>query len=87
MGDGGVTTYTRPLPASLPARVHRDTGLARTSWTGELRAVVDGDQLVIRVWSARLGWVYRVEWRYSWEEGWIQEGPLPKKRGAAKKKT
>lgn len=72
--------WTRPLPEQLPARVHFDSGHAGTSWTGELRAVVDDEQLVVRVWGPRKGWVYRIEWRWSWEHGHIKPGPLPRRR-------
>ena len=72
--------WTRPLPTRLPARVHSDSGHDITSWTGELRAVVDDDRLVIRMWSPGKGWVYFIEWRYGWEQGWIKPGPLPKRR-------
>lgn len=72
--------WTRPLPADLPAKVHRDSGHEHTSWSGELRAVVDDEQLVIRVWSrAKQVWRYSVVWRYDWEQGWIRPGPLPRR--------
>jgi hypothetical protein len=72
--------WTRPLPKKLPARVHYDSGHDSTSWTGELRAIVDEEQLVIREWSPRRGWRYRIEWRWWWEEGHMQPGPLPRRR-------
>lgn len=74
--------WTRPLPVRLPARVHLDSGHDVTSWTGELRAVVDGEQLVIRTWRPGHGWRYFTEWRYGWEKGWIQPGPLPKRKAS-----
>ncbi len=72
--------WNRSLPSKLPCRVHHDSGYPHTSWSGELRAVVDGDQLVVRVWSPRKGWRYRVEGRWWWEEGHIQPGPLPRRK-------
>jgi hypothetical protein len=70
---------TRPLPKKLPARVHLDTGCAHTSWSGELRAVVDREQLVIRRWRPGHGWRYFIECRYGGEQEWIKLGPLPRK--------
>lgn len=37
-----------------------------------VRAIVDGDQVVIRAWSRKLGWMYRVEWIASVAE-WIEQ--------------
>lgn len=71
--------WTRPLPKKLPARVHHDTGHVDTSWSGELRAVVDGEQLVIRRWSGNR-WRYFIEWRWWWEKGHWQPGPLPRRK-------
>lgn len=68
-------TWTRPLPA-VSSRMHFDSGHDLTSWTGELRAVVDDEHLVVRVWGARKGWRYRIEWRYGWEKMAIMLGPL-----------
>lgn len=75
----GAIIWERPMPTRVPCRIHYDSGHDVTSWTGELRAVVDGEQLIVRVWSARKGWRYRVEWRYLWEQGGIKAGPLPKR--------
>lgn len=73
--------WSRPLPAELPARVHKPAhGAEHIAWSGELRAVVDDEQLVIRVWSRKSQtWRYFIEWRYEWEEGRIQPGPLPRR--------
>lgn len=71
--------WTRPLPTKLPARIHAFYGPGGTNWTGELRAVVDDEQLVIRRWSAsKRRWIYFIEWRYTWEQGWLKAGPLPR---------
>lgn len=71
--------WTKPLP-SIGQRVHLDSGHVGTSWSGEVRAIVDDEQIVIRRWKARGRWVYFIEWRYSWELGWIKGGPLPRRK-------
>jgi len=73
--------WTRRLP-KIGARLHYDTGHASNSWTGTLRAVVDDDQIVIRIWTAHGGWVYRVYDRWWWEEGHFQPGPLKRPQRA-----
>lgn len=37
-----------------------------------VRAIVDDDQVVIRAWNRRLGWMYSVEWLATVAE-WIEK--------------
>ena len=75
---GGV----RKLP-TLPCRVHFDADASRygSSWTGEIRACVDGEYMVIREYSrSKKRWFYRIEDMWFWNRGDIRIGPLPKKK-------
>jgi hypothetical protein len=77
--------WTRALP-KVGARLHYYSGHRHTSWTAELRAVVDVRHLVIREWSReKQTWRYRIESRSSWEGGAIQPGPLPTTKAKALK--
>lgn len=75
-------------PPKVGQRIHRDSGHDHTSWSAEVRAVVDDDYAVLKRWRKHKGWhVYEIIDRLD-VETWNRErssttgffvGPLPKR--------
>jgi hypothetical protein len=92
----GFIDSSRPLrrlliwPPKVGTRIHRDSGHDHTSWSGEVRAIVDDDYAVIKRWRKHKGWhTYEIVDRLEVEtwnkdrdrnpEVGFFEGPLPKR--------
>jgi hypothetical protein len=43
-------------PPKVGQRIHLDTGWAHNSWSGEARAVVDGEVAIIKRWMKHKGY-------------------------------
>ena len=69
-------------PPKVGQRIHLNSGHARTSWTGVVRAVVDDQVAIIRRYRRNKGWSdYYVEHRWWFEDpsgGRLRLGPLPR---------
>jgi hypothetical protein len=82
----------KPLtwPPKVGHRICLDSGHEHTSWSAEVRAIVDEDYAVIKRWRAHKGWhVYEVLDRLQVEtfnsrQAMFFEGPLPRTSSAQK---
>lgn len=86
-------------PPTVGQRIHRDSGHDNTSWSAEVRAIVDDDYAVIKRWRKHKGWhTYEIIDRFdveAWNRDKIDrdlpetgffEGPLPKRHASTGEK-
>lgn len=79
---------TLTWPPRVGARICLDTGFASSSWSAEVRAIVDDDFAVVRRWRKHKGWsTYEVLEKLTVDvynrdraEPMFFEGPLPRAR-------
>lgn len=74
-------------PPKVGERIHHNSGWGHTSWTGEVRAIVDNDVVVLaaRHPGGKRSWYWKLVDRLDFElrtgmgeEYAIRKGPLPK---------
>lgn len=83
--DRRALSSSKPIlewPPKVGARIHLNSGWPHTSWTAEVRAVVDDDVLVLRKTRAGRTWwdlLDRIGFEvFGRREGGLRGGPLPR---------